>query len=138
MKSENKKHVLEMLEKLGFLEYGKIIPREVIEIVLDIKFEESWEFLGPFLELKQLIEENGYLSTSENMTPGNLRIFGIDEISHRSNLIFKNMLKKMKHLETCLTRTKVVEFDHNEYMKHLHITNKVSCRVNSLINSCKY
>jgi hypothetical protein len=135
MNAEEKEKAVAYLEQQGCLEYGYTIPKECIEVAIGVKFKESWDFLGPFLQLKQTLEEQGYLSTSENINPGSLRIFGVDEVSYRSDLIFKNIVKKMKRLQSCLINAKAADFDHEEYMKHLHVSNKVSTGLNSLLSS---
>ena len=135
MNTEQKEKAVDFLENNGFLEYGCIIPTEIIEAAICVRFEQSWDFLGPYLQLKQTLEEIGYLSTSEGLIPGSLKIFGVDEMSYRSDLIFKNVIKKMKRLQSCLINAKASDFDHLEYMRHLHVSNKVSTGLNSLLSS---
>jgi hypothetical protein len=132
MKKEEKKKCFEFLERYGYLEYGKIIPKEIFEEIFRADFDNTWAFLGPFLSFKEYLEEAGYLCTSENLQPGCLRIFDADEMADRSNVIIKNMVRRMRKLQACFTNAKVQEFSSKEYQKHLHTSNKVSMGLHSL------
>jgi hypothetical protein len=132
MKKEEKKQCFDFLERHGYLEYGKIIPKAIFEEIFRADFDSTWEFLGPFLSLKEYLEEHGYLCTSENLEPGCLRIFDADEMADRSNMIIKNMVRRMRKLQLCFTNARVEEFSTKDYQRHLHTSNKVSMGLHSL------
>lgn len=132
MNLEEKQEALKYLEKNELLDYGVVIKREVFEKILNIEFQDNWNFLGPFLSMKQFLEENGYLCTTEAQQAGYLRIFDTDEIAYRADKILKNSFKRMKRLQTCLTNAKATEFSTKDYKQHMHSLNKVNASLNSL------
>lgn len=138
MRLDQKKKCLEKIDDYGYLDYGKIIPKDVLEEIFDVKFESGWEFLGPYLSLKEFLEENGYLCTSENLAPGCLKIFDADEIALRADSIMKNLVRRMKKLQSCMVNTKIHEFDNDLYKKHLHASNKVSVGLHALSSSLSH
>ena len=128
----DKEKILEYLDNNGYLEYGKTIPVDVFEYLILLPFKDNWQFLGPFLSIKQIIEEEGYLCTTEGMEPGYLRISDIEEMSSRADRLFKMLSKKMRKLQRSMLNAKVEEFDKNDLRKHLHITDKITSAVSSL------
>lgn len=135
MKIEEKKKIVEYLEIEGWLEYGKVIPAEIFEQLFGAKVDSGWSFLGPFMSIKESLEEAGFLGTSENMRFGCLRIFDADEIAYRADNIMKNLTKRLKKLQMCMLNTKLDEFNQKEYQMHLHAQNKVCAGLNSLSSS---
>lgn len=133
MKIKEKEKIFAYLEKNGFLEYGKIIPKEEFENMFDVKFKEGdWDFLGPLLHIQVYLIENGYLCTQENVEPGCLRIYDCDEIAYKSDKIFRNMVKSLKRLQSCMVNTKIQEFNNTDFQKHMHATNKITTALHSL------
>jgi len=135
MKIKDKENAFIFLKEQGLLEYGTIIPAEVFEYILKFPVVDNWKFLGPFLEMKQFIEENGFLCTTENMELGCLRIFDTDEIAVRADRIFNNVTNRLKRLQSCLTNTKTEEFNKKDFIKHLHSSTKINAGLQALTSS---
>ena len=131
MKKEEKELILKELESLDLLDYGKIISREVLESLLKIQYSDSWEFLGPFLELKETLEENGFLCTTANMSLGCLRIFDVAEMVPKAQLIQNGVVRRMKRLQNCFSNAKIQEFEEKDVKKHLHAANIITARLQS-------
>lgn len=124
--------ILHYLEENEYLEYGEIIPVDVFINLCGVPFSDTWNFLGPFLDIKQIIEEEGYLCTTQGLAPGYLKIINMDEMPGRADRIFKTLSKKMKRLQKTMINAKIEEFDKHDLRKHLHITDKITAAVSSL------
>jgi tRNA 2-selenouridine synthase SelU len=131
MKKEQKELILKELESLDLLDYGKVIPREILESLLKIPYSDSWAFLGPFLEIKEFIEDNGFLCTTKNMEQGCLRIFGIQEMVPKSERIQEGFVRRMKRLQNSFANAKIQEFEEKDVKKHLHAANIITARLQS-------
>ena len=79
-----------------------------------------------------MLEENGYLSTSENLAEGCLRIFDVREMARKSEMIMNNVHRRIKKLNACMTCTNVNELDQKELRKHLLACNKVTSSLHSM------
>jgi len=135
MKVIEKYNVYNYLVEQEYIDYGKIIPCEVFEEVFGIECKDNWQFLGPFLDMKQFIEENGYMCTTQGLDLGYLRIYEAWEVSDRANMMFKNVIKKLKRLQGCLTSTNSSELSRNQFMKHMHSSNKITSGLNALMSN---
>ena len=131
----NKENILNHLRNSGYLEYGKIIPSATIEKLIGEECKENWDFLGPFLEIKELLEDNGYLCTTSKMEFGNLKIYDASDQSWMAEKRFTNHFKRMKHLQKCTSNAKTDEFTNKELNNHLHVCNKISFGVRALNSS---
>ena len=121
------------LEENSYLEYGNTIKVNIIEKILKIDFEDNINFWGPLMNLKEIIEEEGYLCKIN--ADGSLKIFDIDEMAYRSDKIFKNVVRKMKRLHTSLVNARSQELNNKEFQKHLHAVNKIQFGLKSLTSN---
>lgn len=117
---------MEKLEEWGFLEYGKVIPSSVFETLFQMDCTDSWKFLGPLLEIREVLTENGYLCTQRDMEFGCLKIYDVDEMIFHADRLFKNAGFRIKKLQKCMLNTKVDELNKKEVEQHLHVTNKIN------------
>lgn len=108
MRKDEKDECLNYLQSLGLLEYGAFIRREVFEKMLESKYDSGWEFLSDFLEIKQYLEENGYLCTTHDLPHGSLRIYDIDEMAERSTKVNNNLFKRLIKLNKCMECKKLI------------------------------
>lgn len=134
MRKDEEKILIEKLESYGFLEYGKIIPREIMEDLLQAKVEKGWEFLSPFLSLKESLEIIGFLSTTRNLDKGCLRILEIDEIVPCASNAMERCIKTLKKLQSCFLNAKINEFEDREIQKHCHTSNIITTRLYAMTN----
>lgn len=119
----------ELLEK-GFIDYGKLIPREIIEQVIGVKYTPvGWSWTGPLLQLKQYIEEQGYFCTGRKCPEGALRIMRANEMTHKvknlDNTIKRRQKKAihtMNHADTsALNSRELAEFNHELHKTTLQL-----------------
>jgi hypothetical protein len=135
MKTEQVEKYFIYLQQNGYLEYGKIIPKHFFELIFGKKFDTSTftdSCLGEYLTLKEYLEENGYLCTSKNQLPGDLRILDVDEMVIRSNEIMRNLVRRMKKLHSCMAHAKVEHLSYKEHMAHIHTSNKIYTSIYSM------
>jgi hypothetical protein len=132
MRKEDKYRILQYLEEWGLLEYGSVIPRSNWETLLETHFTQTWDYLGPFLEIKEFLEENGYLCTTAGVEPGALRIYDADEMALRIEILTKNLFRKLRRLSKCMNEAKVQEFSEKEFKCHLHTKSKIQAINRSL------
>lgn len=89
--------IYEDLKKKGFIDYGKVIPKEVLEKYIDEKFQHgNWGFIGRFLQLKEYIEDQGYFCTSRKCGPGSLRVLYPNEWAHKLSNVHKTVMRRQK------------------------------------------
>jgi hypothetical protein len=131
MKIEELQKAYEYLEENGQLEYGHTIPKKVIEKVLGMNYQDHISFIGPYLQLKQFIEDNGYL-VHTRLEQCELILYDTDEIAYRADKIMKNNMNRIKRLQNCLLHIKSEEFSQKDLMKYLHSTTKVTASLNAL------
>lgn len=137
MKVEDKIRIFDWLKDNNYLEYGTIIPREVLENLFRADFQDGWEFLTPFLAMKMYLEEEGYMCTSENQDRGCLKIYDADEIATQVNRIVVNSFKRLRRAQKCMTNTKMENLGYPEMKKHLHENNKLQCILYSIRDKLK-
>ncbi|MGE5196040.1 MAG: hypothetical protein ACM3JI_01765 [Anaerolineae bacterium] len=134
---EDKIRYLNILDEKGYLEYGKIIPKEeFLQLFgLDCIDDKRWTWM--FVPLLCFLSDSGYLCTSANLEDGSLRILDISEMGDRNEKITKNYLRSMKRQEKRLLNVDVNALSHHENKRFLHDSNKFFFQLNnikSLIN----
>ena len=137
MKSEDKLRMFNWLQDNNYLDYGTVIPRDVLESLFRAKLEDGWEFLAPFLSMKMYLEEEGYMCTNENQKPGDLKIYDADEISTQVNRIVVNSFKRLRRAQKCMTNTKMENLSYTDMRKHLHENNKLQSILYSIKDKLK-
>lgn len=105
---------VEYLKLNGYLEFGIIIPLEVIERLLNIPSSDEMEFIGPLLFLKEKIEEEGFLCTRSGCKCGELKILDAFEMAIKCDKITKNILRKQKRTINSMTKADVSALDESE------------------------
>jgi hypothetical protein len=132
MKFKEKQKYLEFLKDNGYLEFGHIIPKGIFEQLFEMEYCDNWDFLGPFLEMKDFIEEHGYLCTSRGMTPGFLQIISEQEFSKRMANLHKNNFNRIHKLHRVISNTKADQFSKKDFEKFMHEANKINSSLNAL------
>ena len=120
------------LEENGFLEYGNMIPHDVFEELIGCKAEQNWDFLGPFLQIREEIMLHGYLCTQRDIPFGCLKIYDAQEMMVSSDRLFNNLFNKIKKLKKCIISAKIDEFNDKEQKLYMHQANKLCSSVNAL------
>src|SRR5271163_3301695 len=123
---------IKYLDKWEYLEFGKIIPVSVFETLFQIHYEDSWEYLGPLLAVKDALAELGYLSTRRGVEVGCLKIYDVEECLISAERLFSANLRKMAKLNSCLNTMKSEDFEEKEMRKHMHVTNKISSGLHAM------
>ncbi len=116
----------------GLIEYGTMIPAIAIERALNVKYERSWNFLHPFLDLKEAIESDGYFCTSRGCEEGALRILPVEEMSVKAQKIQDQMLRKQKKVIHVMSAADVSTLQTLEKSKHDMVTLKFSLTLQSM------
>jgi len=137
MKLEEKIKVFNWLQENNYLDYGVVIPRNVLETLFRAKLDDGWDFLTPFLAMKMYLEEEGYMCTNENQNPGDLKIYDADEISIQVNRIVVNSFKRLRRAQKCMINTKMENLGYPEMKKHLHENNKLQSILYSIRDKLK-
>lgn len=99
------KYALNELKKSEEIGYGKTISWERIESLLDRGPRDEWPFKGEFIELCQLLKEDGFLVTQSGMDGEGVRILNREEMS--ANVRNKEMGKANDSLRNSLMLSKV-------------------------------
>lgn len=77
----------------GLIGAGKTISKEHLEIAFQREYKkDDWNFLGPYLLLKNKIESEGYFITQRELEPPSFRIlhsYEMAEFAHRK--LMKNL-----------------------------------------------
>lgn len=138
MKQEEIKKNFEYLLENGYLEYGCTIPVNIFEQLFMMDYQNTMEFIGPFLTMKEHLEEQGFLTTTKGcQEPGSLRIYDSDEIATRSSVIFNLHIRKMSMLEKCLHKTDTTNFGFTDKGKLMLELNKITASLNSMKSTLK-
>jgi len=90
------KEAYEYLTSQNLIAYGEIIPSAVIQKLIGFTPDDGWEFLGPYLQLKEHIESQGYFCTSSDCNKGGLRILPLEDMSDRVKSIQKRLFRRQK------------------------------------------
>ncbi len=132
MKSTEIGKSYQVLVDSGYINYGTLIPTDVMEKIIGEKFSEEWSFLGPLLAIRKHIEDNGYICTQRGQEDGSLKLVGIDEFAHYATNNFNKAMGKMKRLQKCVLHAKKDEFDSKNFKEYLHASNKISSSLNAM------
>lgn len=78
------KHAYSVLMEGGEIDYGKEIPWKRIEELLDLDCSrDDWRFRGEYLNLRMMLEADGYLVTERGMDSAGLRILTREEMADK-------------------------------------------------------
>jgi len=88
-------NAIDRLISLNLIGYGKFIDKQTMETILDLEYSNSWEWLGPYLELRSQLIERGYFVSTRNVEEGALRFLEIHEIPDQ---LKKRRLKRYKSI----------------------------------------
>jgi hypothetical protein len=113
------------------------IPKNIIEFVLGLPFSNSWEFRGPFLELKAYIEDEGYFCTTRGCHEGDLKVLQEDDMSFESEKIRKRLARKEKKTVNTMISADISRLGEMEKSRHelsiLKLTLTIQAK-NSILN----
>ncbi len=137
MKVEEKNKILNWLQENNYLEYGTVIPKEILETLFRARITDEWDFRGPYLELKMLLEEEGFLCTTEDVPYGCLKIYDADEVALQITRIVAKCFKRLKRAQKCMVNTKMEELSYPDMKKHLHESNKLQSILYSIRDKLK-
>jgi hypothetical protein len=122
--------VYENLIEKGFIEYGKIIPKSLIEKLLEEKQSNHnpWDYINPFLKLKEHVEKHGFLCQCKN---GSLRILPLEEMPNKCERIDKNFFKKQQKLITSMRNAEIDKLAEEMQRTHNHYLHKMTMILHS-------
>lgn len=132
MKNSEIEQCLEYLRDWEYLEYGVTIPKSAFETLFKMDCSESWEFLGPLLEIREALTERGYLCTQRGLQFGDLKIYDVDEMLYHADRLFKNTGQRIKKLQKCMINSKSEEFNDRDFRHHMHMSNKINAGLNAM------
>lgn len=130
-----KNDALQYLKENNLLEYGTLICREEMERALEKEYVDGWFFLGPFLQLKEDIEDLGYQCTSRNCEQGELYILPFMEFIQKREDQFKNFVKKHEKREKSCHKIDQSELSKKEREELRHLLNKMALLKKSMKNA---
>tara|TARA_R110002126_G_scaffold25811_1_gene87876 strand:+ start:1098 stop:1538 length:441 start_codon:yes stop_codon:yes gene_type:complete len=102
----NKKQLIECEEKLrelDYIGYGLIVPRNILEGVLNLKYSDSMKWIGPMIELRCHLHERGYFLSERGMDVGSIRFLRENEIP---KVLHRRRLSRYKHMASDLNVAK--------------------------------
>lgn len=112
----------EYLVNNNLIDYDQKIKREDFEKALEMPFNEHISYMGPFLNLKMEIENNGFFCTTKDCNKGDLYVFPADFMTKRLKHIEKNTLKKKKRALNSMLNVDFSRLSENTRGIHLHTT----------------
>lgn len=115
----------EKLKAKGLIDYDSKLSRRDIEDVLEIEYEPDMKFIGPYLTLKQYIENEGYFCTSENCENGALRILAVGDMFNRAEKIQSLLMKKQKRTLNSMLGADVTVLSESERKRHEHANTRL-------------
>lgn len=131
----NIEEIYEKLVEKDFISYGKLIPKEVIESLIGIKFRHGdWEFMGKYLQLKEYIEDQGFFCTCRKCGPGNLRILYPNEWAHKLENVQKTVLRKQKRAINTSQNIDMGDLSDREKLILNHMQNKLTMGLQAMSN----
>jgi hypothetical protein len=122
----NCKKIFEALKELGHIQPGNYIPRAVLENLIGVPFNErlrNIEYLGPCMELKNIIDHSGYIC--HICRDGSIRIIPKEHMSYEGSKIWKAAIKKGRKVVDSMTKANIDDLAEKDRSKHLHETNKM-------------
>jgi len=127
--------VKEMYQRLledGQIYYGATISAESLYKLIEHKPEDGWPFLGPYLQLKELIEEDGHFCTSQGCPQGALRILPLERMTERVDSLQKVMIRRQKKAMKSMRQAAYSDLGDIEYRQHMHAMNKLAIGLHAL------
>jgi hypothetical protein len=120
----DEENVIEYLTNNDLLDFGKVIPKQVIEKLLSVKLhdENDIQSVGPLLFLKSLIEEQGFLCERKGLT---LKLLNAEDMWVKSENNFRNAMKKLKRNCNSMAKADISGLDESDKQKHYHASNKL-------------
>lgn len=104
------------LDEKGFIAFGQMIPLCLIEEFLGVSRRNGWDFIRPYLELKSLIEMEGFFSTQ--VDNHFLRILAVQEMALRSQKIWENLRRRQRKTCHIMNKADISELTPYEKSKH--------------------
>ncbi len=106
---------------------GSTIPCSEIESALGRKYEEkSWDFLGPFLLLKTVIESKGFFITQRDCEPGSFRILSSEEMAEYAHRKLMNNLASNYKVAYTMAAHDTSKMSENSRKKHKTVQNQAA------------
>jgi hypothetical protein len=124
------KDAFDNLMKDEYIYYGSLIPKEVIEQVLNINMDLGnnddgfWDSQGKFLTLKALIEKNGYFTTQRGYNK-DLFIIPADKMSDYVDNIWNKLKRIQKNATNTMQRVDATILNAEDRSKHYQQINKL-------------
>lgn len=121
----------EILQQKGYIGYGKVLHISLLEELIGHKFEEGWPFLGPYFQLKERLEEEGYFATSRQQYNNSLYILSVKDMHLKNDKNIKKAFDKSKKSVNTMKKADYHQLDIDDLEKHLHSLNKAINVLNS-------
>jgi hypothetical protein len=126
------------LKNQGWIEYDKFIPKNIIEMALDIKDNPNkpWVFIGPLIQLKQYLEKQGYKSTQCGTDDG-LKILPANKIKHKIDRRKKKCFDQLNRDKQCALNVDLDALNDREKkdLDHsMHVLSLLTQAMNSILS----
>jgi hypothetical protein len=121
---------LKKLYQGEYIYYGSLIPKEVLEQVLNINMDLGnnekgfWDSQGKFLALKDLIEINGYFTTQRGHNKS-LYIIPVNQMSDYVNNILNKLKRTQKKAANIMQMADASLLNTQDKAKHYHKLEKL-------------
>jgi hypothetical protein len=114
---------VEFLKLNGHLEYGSVIPLDILERSIGVIKEDcqdgTWEWAGPFLALKQRIEEEGFFTSQRGVGDG-LRILSLREMPEQLERVNDRIRRQQKRSINSMSNADFCQLDETDRARHQH------------------
>lgn len=114
------------LKQHGLLKPGVTIPTSVFEHLIGRKASDSWAWRGPYLLLKEAIENEGFFTSSRGLAEEDLKIIESEHVWLHSK---KRSIQRKKRTEkdhSIVVKTPTAELDEMTLKRHMHEMNKLA------------
>lgn len=129
------KEIVERMQENGNLDYGLELPERLIVSYLGVRRVENddpWNYLGPYLDLKEEIESLGYMCTQRGCERGGMRILEVEEMAPRAQKIREGMLGKHKRVIKSLTSADISQLDNEQKRSHNSVAQRFVLSLQSI------
>ena len=120
------KKAVEFLRASGFLKYGQTIPTKLIEDLIGMKADNSWEWRGSYLSLKKAIEDEGFFCTQRGQYEQDLHIIKADSMWLHAKKRELNRKKATERDLDIVQKTDINTLDDHARRLHLHQMNRLA------------
>lgn len=119
MNKASLKKCADMLNLQGYVDYGVLVPRKILEEAIGAEYCEDWSWRGPILQLRLYFEELGYFVSERGTDDGDIRFLSREEIPEH---LHKRRMKRYDKMSVDLKVCKKLPTNNlnDKILKNLH------------------